>query len=81
LERLGFSIRRPIGGGFYLWIELPEHMGGDDLVHDATRAGIFIAPAANFSPGPHAPPAMRINVAYGCDPTFLSWLRRKTHSR
>lgn len=77
LERLGFSIRRPLGGGFYLWIDLPEHMGGDDLVHDATRAGIFIAPAANFSTSRQGAPAMRVNVAYGTDPTFLSWLREK----
>lgn len=81
LERLGFSIRRPLGGGFYLWIDLPEHMGGDDLVHDATRAGIFIAPSANFSPDRQAPPAMRINVAYGSDPTFLSWLKKKLDRR
>jgi len=77
LQRLGLNVRRPIGGGFYLWIELPEHMGGDDLVHDATRAGIFIAPAANFSTGRFASPAMRVNVAYGSDPTFLSWLKKK----
>lgn len=77
LENLGFSIRRPIGGGFYLWIELPEHMGGEDLVHDAARAGIFIAPAANFSTSRHAPAAMRVNVAHGRDPAFLAWLREK----
>jgi DNA-binding transcriptional MocR family regulator len=77
LEKLGFSIRRPIGGGFYLWIDLPEHMSGDGLVHDATRAGIFIAPSANFSTSREAPPAMRINVAYGNDPAFLSWLKGK----
>jgi len=81
LERLGFSIRRPLGGGFYLWIDLPEHMGGDDLVHDAARAGIFIALAANFSPSRQVAPAMRVNVAYGTDPTFLSWLREKLDAR
>lgn len=81
LELLGFSIRRPIGGGFYLWIELPEHMAGDELVHDATRAGIFIAPAGNFSTGRPTVPAMRVNVAHGKDPAFLAWLRRKLKPR
>jgi DNA-binding transcriptional MocR family regulator len=83
LERLGLSIRRPIGGGFYLWIELPQHMGGEDLVHDATRAGIFIAPAANFATSrePAPTPAMRVNVAYGRDPVFLAWLREKLDGR
>jgi DNA-binding transcriptional MocR family regulator len=75
LEALGFTIRRPIGGGFYLWIDLPEHMGDPDLVHDAARAGIFIAPAINFSTSRDPAPAMRINVAYGADPQFLAWLR------
>jgi DNA-binding transcriptional MocR family regulator len=81
LEGLGFSIRRPIGGGFYLWVELPEHMGGDDLVHDAAKAGIFIAPAVNFSTARDPAPAMRVNVAYGADPTFLGWLRERLERR
>lgn len=75
LEALDFVIRRPIGGGFYLWIDLPPHMGGDELVHDAAEAGIFIAPASNFSTGPNPAPAMRVNVAHGADPAFLDWLR------
>jgi len=74
LEALGLSIRRPIGGGFYLWIDLPEHMASEEVVHDAAKAGIFIAPAANFSTLRNPSPAMRINVAYGADPAFLSWL-------
>ncbi len=74
LEALGLHIRRPIGGGFYLWVELPAHMDGDELVHDAASAGIFIAPAANFASAPDPRPAMRINVAYGADPIFLEWL-------
>jgi DNA-binding transcriptional MocR family regulator len=77
LEELGFTIRRPIGGGFYLWVELPEHMGSDDLVHDAASAGIFIAPADNFATTRGAAPAMRVNVAYGADPAFLGWLREQ----
>lgn len=81
LEALGFTIRSPIGGGFYLWIDLPEHMGSEDLVHDAARAGIFIAPAENFSASRDPAPAMRVNVAYGADPQFLSWLREKLEAR
>ncbi|HSX56544.1 MAG TPA: PLP-dependent aminotransferase family protein [Sphingomonas sp.] len=81
LEALGITIRSPIGGGFYLWIDLPEHMGGEDLVHDAARAGIFIAPAVNFSTARDPAPAMRVNVAYGADPQFLSWLKDKLEGR
>jgi DNA-binding transcriptional MocR family regulator len=75
LEECGFEISRPIGGGFYLWIDLPEHMAGEELVHDAAREGIFIAPAANFSTSKNPRPAMRVNVAYGSDPAFLTWLK------
>jgi DNA-binding transcriptional MocR family regulator len=77
LEALGLTIRRPIGGGFYLWVDLPEHMGGEDLAHDAAKSGIFIAPAANFSTDQNPPPAMRINVAHGANPVFLTWLREQ----
>jgi len=56
---------------------LPEHMGSDDLVHDAASAGIFIAPADNFATTRGAAPAMRVNVAYGADPAFLGWLREQ----
>lgn len=81
LEAIGFNIRRPICGGFYLWIDLPEHMAGEDLVHDAAKAGIFIAPGANFSASRNPVPAMRVNVAYGADPQFLGWLQEKVNSR
>lgn len=77
LEGCGFNIRRPIGGGFYLWVELPEHMAGENLASDAAQAGVFIAPAINFSTSKSPKPAMRVNVAYGSDPAFVSWLREK----
>lgn len=75
LEAAGYPVRRPLGGGFYLWIDLPDHMGGDHLVQDAAASGIFIAPSTSFSAGNSGPPAMRVNVAYGADPTFLGWMR------
>lgn len=76
LEAAGFRVNRPIGGGFYLWIDLPEHMSGNAVVEDAAAAGIFIAPSASFATEA-ASPAMRVNVAYGADSTFLSWLKRQ----
>jgi DNA-binding transcriptional MocR family regulator len=77
LEAIGLHVSRPIGGGFFLWVELPDHMGDEALVHDAANAGIFIAPAAYFSTAPNPAPAMRINVASGADPVFLGWLKGK----
>lgn len=81
LEALGLSVRRPIGGGFYLWVELPEHLASEEVVHDAAGAGIFIAPAANFSTSRDPAAAMRVNVAYGADPAFLSWLGEQLRQR
>lgn len=81
LEALGLRIRRPIGGGFYLWVDLPGHMAGEGLVHDAAEAGIFIAPGVNFSASQNRIPAMRVNVAYGAEPQFLSWLQEKLNNK
>ena len=77
LESIGLEVRRPIGGGFYLWIDLPPHMADESLVHEAAELGIFIAPAANFSTAKAPAAGMRINVAYGSDPTFIGWLAEK----
>ena len=81
LEGRGFDVRRPVGGGFYLWVDLPDHMADESLADDAAAAGIFIAPAINFSTSRNPRPAMRINVAYGCNPTFLSWLSEKASAK
>ncbi len=74
LEDIGFDVRRPIGGGFYLWIDLPDHLQEADLVREATERGIFIALASNFSTSDGVSSGMRVNVAYGSDPAFISWL-------
>lgn len=74
LERAGFSVPRPLGGGFYVWIALPPHMRGDAFATDAARSGIFIAPSIGFAASTDADPAMRVNVAYGMEPAFLSWM-------
>lgn len=75
LEEAGFAVRRPLSGGFYLWIDLPAHMSGDRLAADAAAHGIFVAPSATFTTEDDPNPAMRVNVAYGADPAFLAWLR------
>jgi DNA-binding transcriptional MocR family regulator len=77
LEALGVRIKRPIGGGFYLWVELPTHLDSEALVQDAAQEGIFIAPAKNFSTDETVSPAMRVNVAYGADPIFLNWFGKR----
>ncbi|MEE4450648.1 PLP-dependent aminotransferase family protein [Novosphingobium resinovorum] len=75
LERAGFPIRRPVGGGFYVWIDLPPLLSMDAIAQDAAARGIFIATASAFSTDPAIAPAMRVNVAYGNDPRFQDWIR------
>lgn len=75
LTAAGFAIRRPLGGGFYLWIDLPPTVRSPAIAEDAAAHGIFIAPWSSFSVSDDAAPAMRVNVAYGADPVFLEWLR------
>ncbi|MCB8881097.1 PLP-dependent aminotransferase family protein [Acidisoma cellulosilytica] len=74
LEGLGFQIARPANTGFYLWLHARDRAAEVDLVADAAKNGIFIAPARAFSVSGEDATTMRINVAYGSDPTFLRWL-------
>jgi DNA-binding transcriptional MocR family regulator len=76
LEKLGLKPFAPTGGGYYLWVELPE--GTDDLAlaRAASRAGIFIAPGSVFfQDRAQMKPGLRINIAYADDPRFLTFLR------
>lgn len=74
LENAGFSVPRPLGGGYYVWIPLTASMQARDLAADAAQAGIFIAPSDAFVASEKSAPGMRVNVAYGSDPRFLAWL-------
>lgn len=76
LEHAGYEISRPHGGGFYVWLQLPESMVRTHTVGSAAEQGIFIAPAATFSVTDRSANAMRVNVAYGASPQFLEWLGR-----
>jgi DNA-binding transcriptional MocR family regulator len=80
LEQAGFNVQRPLGGGLYIWTPLPGKTGKqalDDLVADAAQSGIFIAPPDAFSTSDTASPGLRVNVAYGSDPQFVEWLKRR----
>ncbi|MFL9926753.1 PLP-dependent aminotransferase family protein [Herbaspirillum lusitanum] len=74
LEQAGFSVPRPLGGGFYVWIRLNEAMRAADIAAQAARLGIFVAPPDAFMVSPTQEPGMRVNVAYGSNPEFLAWL-------
>lgn len=81
LERAGYAITRPHGGGFYVWLQLPASMARTHTVGSAAAQGIFIAPAATFSVSDEPANAMRVNVAYGASPRFLEWLGPNPEAR
>ncbi|UHD45790.1 PLP-dependent aminotransferase family protein [Aureimonas altamirensis] len=64
------------GLGYYLWLPLPSAIDEADLCRRAASKGIFVAPGSVFYPqrSNRHPPAIRINVAYGADPSFLALL-------
>ncbi len=78
LEAVGLSVRESKVPGFYLWAEFPEHVDEVALCRAAVKESIFLAPGRVFRPGRASghPAAIRINVAYGADPRFLTFLRR-----
>ena len=68
LEDAGFAVPRPLSGGYYVWIQLTASMRQRDIVEEAARKGIFIAPSSAFAISGDSDAGMRVNVAYGNDP-------------
>jgi DNA-binding transcriptional MocR family regulator len=70
----GTHITAP-GGGFVLWVQLPETVNALDLYRLALQAGITLAPGHVFSTTPRYRNYIRLNAAYMSDDTG-SALRR-----
>lgn len=79
LSELGLDVALPRVQGFYLWVPLPETLDEAEFCRLAAAADIFIAPAGVFyaDRDPNRRPGMRVNVAYGADPSFCDFLRRE----
>lgn len=78
LQAIGLSVRESKVPGFYLWAEFPAQVDELELCRAAVTESIFLAPGRVFRPGrgTEHPAAIRINVAYGADARFLSFLQR-----
>lgn len=77
LEALGLDVQRPQGRSAYVWVRHAIAMSDHDLVADAAASGIFIAPGSAFHVDGSPSRAMRVNIAHGASPAFLSWLAAK----
>lgn len=76
---IGVAVDAPKVPGFYLWVQLASIADEANFCRAAAEQNIFIAPAQVFNADRKKaiPPGMRVNVAYGADERFLSFLRQQ----
>jgi 2-aminoadipate transaminase len=66
----GARVRVP-NGGYFLWVELPEHIDSDEVVRCAAKVGVAIfSGKASFA---EAPPQNFLRLAYSyCTPARIA---------
>lgn len=65
----GASVRVP-NGGYFLWVELPQHIDADEVVRRAAKAGVAIQ--SGKSAFAEAPPSNFLRLAYSyCTPARI----------
>lgn len=79
LSRNGYSIFAGNGGGYYLYLMLPEGIDDIELARLGARESIFIAPGSVFCIDKQSQMAagIRINVSRAEDERFFDFLLRK----
>ncbi|AZO07879.1 PLP-dependent aminotransferase family protein [Mesorhizobium sp. M3A.F.Ca.ET.080.04.2.1] len=79
LARSGHSIFSGNGGGYYLYLMLPQGINDIELARLGAQKGIFIAPGSVFCLNKQNPMAagIRINVARADEDRFFDFLLRK----
>jgi len=78
LHKLGLGVFCEPSNCFYLWAYLHPGDHEEQLVEEASESSIFIAPGRIFTPDrASARPAMRLNVAYACQPKFIEFMQRR----
>jgi DNA-binding transcriptional MocR family regulator len=77
LARIGLHVHASDSGGYYLWVELPQHFTDIELARRAAASGIFLAPGAVFYPDRQGSSRlMRVNIAYASDARFQRFMER-----
>ncbi|WP_209942941.1 PLP-dependent aminotransferase family protein [Rhizobium halophytocola] len=79
LRKLGLQPWIEDGGGYYLWVPLPEGIDDIELARRAARESIFLAPGSVFEiEGTRSQRSfLRLNIAYVDDPVFQDFARRE----
>jgi DNA-binding transcriptional MocR family regulator len=78
LKLCGYELFSQNGGGYYLYLMLPDHIDDIDLARRAAAESIFIAPGSVFclSKGNAQASGIRVNVARADDQRFYDFLHR-----
>ena len=63
-------------GGYFLWIELPEHVDTMQLYHRALADKITIAPGAMFSTNKQFDHCFRLNASFECTTPIVAAIKR-----
>lgn len=76
LKQCGYEIFSQNGGGYYLYLMLPDHIDDIELAHRAAAESIFIAPGSVFclSKTNASASGIRVNVARADDQRFYDFL-------
>jgi DNA-binding transcriptional MocR family regulator len=74
LRRAGLTIEPSAADGIFLWCRLPAGVDSERLCVDARAAGILLAKGAMFSISGRCSDYLRINAAYGSEPTLTQFL-------
>lgn len=79
----GWPLYSTDGGGYYLYLRLPDGIDDIEVARRAARDSIFIAPGSVFCLDKASPLAagIRINIARADDPRFYDFLKRTIGSR
>ncbi len=77
LDRLGLTTFSPPGGGYYLYLNLPDKAPDIDLAKAGAREDILIAPGSVFcADTDHGSSGIRINIARADSAKFYDFLKR-----
>lgn len=82
LRQCGYEIFAQSGGGYYLYLMLPDHLVDIDLARSGAAEGIFIAPGSVFclSRNNVLASGIRVNVARADDDRFYDFLLKRAQS-
>lgn len=77
LKNMGLILPYESSVGYYLWAEFPYMIDEIELMKEATKQDIFLAPGSLFNtePEPDKPAAFRVNIAYASNEKLTLFMK------